>query len=170
MKKEFLVKSGKKEFRLALTKNDGSEGSVNDKPFTLDVIKTGTGFHILQNNKGYTVDVLDFDREKKNITLRINRKQYVFAVRDQYDELLDKLGIGIQGSGKITNIKAPMPGLVLDVLVKAGDVVKVNQALVILEAMKMENVIKSPYDSVVKKIEISKGDSVEKNQLLVAFN
>jgi biotin carboxyl carrier protein len=71
---------------------------------------------------------------------------------------------------KVAEIKAPMPGLVLEVLVSKGDEIKVNQPLVILEAMKMENVLKSPTDGSIKKVEITKGDSVEKNQLLISFN
>jgi biotin carboxyl carrier protein len=66
-------------------------------------------------------------------------------------------------------IKAPMPGLIFDIKVKEGDEVKKGDAVLILEAMKMENILKSPGDGTVKSIKIKKGQSVEKNQVLIQF-
>ena len=63
-----------------------------------------------------------------------------------------------------------MPGLVLDGLVNIGDEVSIDQPLMILEAMKMENVIKSPSEGKVKSIHIAKSDTVEKNQMLIVFD
>jgi biotin carboxyl carrier protein len=71
---------------------------------------------------------------------------------------------------KILQIKAPMPGLVLSVLVTEGDEVKKGDNLLVLEAMKMENMIKSPTDGIIKKIEIKQGNKVEKNELLISFS
>jgi biotin carboxyl carrier protein len=70
---------------------------------------------------------------------------------------------------KVNELKAPMPGLVLDVRVKVGDVIKKGEPLVVLEAMKMENVLKSIADVTIKKIAIEKGNAVEKNQVLIFF-
>jgi len=67
----------------------------------------------------------------------------------------------------LKNIKAPMPGLVLDVLVESGQTITKGDQLLILEAMKMENVLKAAGDGVVKSIEIKKGNTVEKGQILV---
>ena len=67
------------------------------------------------------------------------------------------------------DIKAPMPGKVLQVLVNAGDTVEEGQALLVLEAMKMENVIKAIAEGVVLDIPVSPGQAVEKGSLLVAF-
>jgi biotin carboxyl carrier protein len=74
-----------------------------------------------------------------------------------------------QASGKVNSIKAPMPGLIIDLKVKDGDAVKTGDALLILEAMKMENIIKSPGEGIVKTVKVKKGDSVEKNQVLIEF-
>jgi biotin carboxyl carrier protein len=62
-----------------------------------------------------------------------------------------------------------MPGLIIELKVKNGDVVKPGDTLLILEAMKMENIIKSPGEGVVKTVKIKKGESVEKNQVLIEF-
>jgi biotin carboxyl carrier protein len=69
----------------------------------------------------------------------------------------------------ISEIKAPMPGLVLKVLVNKGDSIKKGCNLFVLEAMKMENIIKSPADVVIDKILIKPGDKVEKGQILMLF-
>ncbi|HNM32873.1 MAG TPA: biotin/lipoyl-binding protein, partial [Chitinophagales bacterium] len=63
--------------------------------------------------------------------------------------------------------KAPMPGLVLDILVEAGQAVNKGDNLIILEAMKMENIIKASGSGTVKSIHVQKKDAVEKNQLLI---
>ena len=67
------------------------------------------------------------------------------------------------------DIKAPMPGKVLQVLVQVGDVVEEGQPLVVLEAMKMENVIKASSSGTVLTVEAAQGQAVEKGALLVSF-
>jgi biotin carboxyl carrier protein len=62
-----------------------------------------------------------------------------------------------------------MPGLIVDIKVEAGQEVKKGDPILILEAMKMENIIKSPGDGVVKAIKVNPRDNVEKNQVLIQF-
>jgi biotin carboxyl carrier protein len=62
-----------------------------------------------------------------------------------------------------------MPGLVIEYFVKEGDEVQAGDKLMILEAMKMENVIKATGEGKIKKLVVSKGNTVEKNQLLIEF-
>ncbi len=66
-------------------------------------------------------------------------------------------------------VLAPMPGNILEVIVKVGDAVKEDDELVILEAMKMENPICSPVDGTVKEIKVKAKDVVEADQLLVVI-
>ena len=167
---EYLIDSKKGSYKIEYKDSTGSSVSVNGKDFHLDIQKSKTGFHIIHNGKGISVDVVEVNEQEKTIVLKIDSKRYTYNVKDRFDVLLEKLGMDISTSGSVSEIKAPMPGLVLDVLVKSGDEVKIDQPLLILEAMKMENVIKSPTDSSVKSIEITKGDSVEKNQILVEFD
>jgi biotin carboxyl carrier protein len=70
---------------------------------------------------------------------------------------------------KINTIKAPMPGLIIDLKVQAGSTVKAGDPLLILEAMKMENIIKSSGEGIVKSVKVKKGDSVEKGEVLIEF-
>ena len=83
------------------------------------------------------------------------------------DELLHELGMDAIASTKVNDLKAPMPGLVLDILVKEGEKINKGDTLIVLEAMKMENSLKAIADATVKKISVKKGNTVEKNQVLV---
>ena len=91
------------------------------------------------------------------------------VVKDRFDGLLHDLGMDMQSSAKLDNLKAPMPGLVLEVRVSEGQEVKKNDPIIVLEAMKMENILKAHADGVVKNISVKKGDKVEKNQVMVNF-
>jgi biotin carboxyl carrier protein len=107
--------------------------------------------------------------EEKKMVVKINNTSYTLDIKDKYDDLLHSLGLDSLASKKVNDIKAPMPGMVLNILVTEGQEVKKGDALIVLEAMKMENILKSPTDGVIKKIAITKGIAVEKNQLLIQF-
>ena len=81
-----------------------------------------------------------------------------------------KLFVPINQIERLTKyIGAPMPGLILDVVVSEGDEVEKGDKLLVLEAMKMENILKSPEDGSIKKIKVRKGKVVEKNDMLVSI-
>ena len=91
------------------------------------------------------------------------------AISGALDELIKSMGIE-RGRTKVVNaIKAPMPGLILEINVSVGQEVKENDPLLILEAMKMENCFLSPRDGVIKSIMVEKGNAVDKGQLLIEF-
>lgn len=155
------------------------KAKVNNKyDFTLegaeekgvDLIRVKDGiFHIIKENKSYKAEVLKASREEKIFVIRVNGNKYTVQLKDKYDELLKELGIDNASAKKVKEMKAPMPGLVVDVRVKEGDTVQKGDALVVLQAMKMENILKSPTDAVIKKISVKKDDTVEKNQVLISF-
>ena len=74
------------------------------------------------------------------------------------------------GAAGAVAVKAPMPGNILDVKVKAGDSVKAGDVLAILEAMKMENEIVAPQDGTVASVNVNKGDTVNSGDVLVSMN
>ena len=134
----------------------------------LDVIRHSDGsFHVLKNNKAYKAEIVNTDEDHKKIQLKINGSLYQINIEDLYDNLVKQLGLTNITSNKINEIKAPMPGLVLDIAVQIGQEVKKGDGLLILEAMKMENIIKSGGDGIVKEILIEKGTAVDKGQLLI---
>lgn len=147
------------------------EGFLLDgEPFVWDIAKLADGyFHILHNHKSYKAEVVKADRSTKSFTLKINNHTHTVEVKDKFDLLLEKLGMRNAMANKVNTIKAPMPGLIIDVKIQVGDTVSSNDPLLILEAMKMENVLKSPGEGIVKSVSVKKGDKVEKNQVLIEF-
>jgi biotin carboxyl carrier protein len=143
---------------------------INDEVVSFDLEDCGEGyFHVIFNKSSYRVEVVKVDQTTKTIHIKINGRTYPVELKDRYDLLLEKMGMNNTAAGRINNIKAPMPGLIIDLKVKNGDMVKAGDPLLILEAMKMENIIKSPGEGVVKTVKIKKGESVEKNQVLIEF-
>ena len=166
----YNVVSGDKKFRVELTQGEVNSGELNGVKFSLDIDKEHKSrVHIIRNHKTYIADVLKADYEAKTFTIKVNGAKYEIAVKDRMDELLKEMGMEEMAQQKITDIKAPMPGLVLDILVEPGQTIHKGEAVLILEAMKMENIIKSPVDGTVRSIGIDKGNAVEKNEILVNF-
>jgi biotin carboxyl carrier protein len=124
---------------------------------------------LLLNNQSYNIQVIKTEPSDKKLVIKVNGKKYNLDVKDKYDELLHNLGLDNIASKKVNDIKAPMPGMVLNILVGEGQQVKKGDSLLVLEAMKMENILKSPADGIVKKVVAIKGTAVEKNQLLIQF-
>ena len=134
----------------------------------LDMLSVGeNAFHILKNNKAYKAEIESVDFKNKSFTFKINGNKYTSTIHDKYDRLIDQLGMKVGASQKVGDIKAPMPGLVLEVSVEVGMQVMKGDKVLILEAMKMENALKAVGDGIVKAIHITKGTAVEKGQLLI---
>lgn len=126
-------------------------------------------FHVLKENKPYKVAIISADFVAKKYTVKVNSNRYEVAISDGLDQLIKSMGIE-RGRTKVINaIKAPMPGLILEISVEVGQTVKENDPLLILEAMKMENSFLSPRDGVIKSIAVVKGNAVDKGQLLIEF-
>ncbi len=158
------------EFEVLLDAVQKNSGSLNGKAFEWDIIEEKPGrFHVLKDNKSYSIEVVQVDLLAKKCHLKVNGTGYSFELNDKYDALLSSLGLDKMVTGIAKELKAPMPGLVLAILVKPGDAIKKGDSLLVLEAMKMENNIKAVSDAVVKKIAVQKGNAVEKNQILVLF-
>jgi biotin carboxyl carrier protein len=126
-------------------------------------------YHAIYKDKSYRLEIVELDLSAKTVILKLNGRKAELKIKDRFDEVLEKLGISESAASKINELKAPMPGLILEIKVKEGDIIKAGDTLLILEAMKMENVLKSPGEATVKSIKIKKGDSVEKNQILIQF-
>lgn len=143
---------------------------VNNVAVNADIATLNpTLYHIISNQASYNAEVVSFDRAAKTAEIKVNNNVYTVSAKDQFDVLLDKLGMSSASTARISEIKAPMPGLVLKVFAQEGTEVKKGDNLFVLEAMKMENIIKSPADVSIKAIKIKPGDKVEKGQILMMF-
>ncbi len=153
----------------SVEKNDGTT-RVNEQTITWDLKWIGDRkIHLIQGARSLEAELLAVDLEAKTLQIRLGHKTTTLQLKDRFDLLLEKMGMNAAGSGSLKEIKASMPGLILDLKVAPGDVVKKGDVVLILEAMKMENSIKSPGDGVVKEVKVSLKQSVEKNQVLIQF-
>lgn len=155
--------------KYAITVNDQNTIEIEKEQVNnLDIIRQPDGtYHLLYNHESYRIKVLEQDAGNKHLKLLVNGQAYHLKIEDEYDQLVRQLGLEVVNTQKVNEIKAPMPGLVLEVNVEAGQTIAKGDPLLILEAMKMENVIKSAGDGVVEEILIEKGAAVEKGALLI---
>lgn len=126
-------------------------------------------FHILNQNKPFQVEIVAADFNHKCYTVKVNNNSYSVVISNQLDQLISVMGFDIGATKHVNEIKAPMPGLILEIFVVIGQSVKENDNILILGAMKMENSFLSPRDGVIKSISIQTGDAVIKGQLLIEF-
>ena len=141
-----------------------------DSSLKLDVVSVEANkFHILHQNAPYKAEIVSSDFDQKNYTVKVNNSTYVVAISNPLDILIKEMGFETGLAKQVNFIKAPMPGLILEISVVVGQDVKENDNLIILGAMKMENSFLSPRDGVIKTISIAIGDAVDKGQLLIEF-
>jgi biotin carboxyl carrier protein len=144
----YIARDGSKDATVTATHLSETRSlmHIDGTPLELDII--GNGY---DRSRSVLMKAIEFSAEIEDYQLAKLRRTAALA-----------------GGGAIeTTIRAPMPGLVLDIKVAPGDKVLKNQPLVIIEAMKMENLIKAQGDAVVKAVHVSPKQSVEKNDKLL---
>ena len=125
---------------------------------------------LITGNRSYTSKVLQVNTADKKVTLQMDGKCYQIKIQDELDMQLKTMGFNNSSARKLKEIKAPMPGMVLEVNVQEGNQLEAGSKLLVLEAMKMENVIVLPAGSRIKKILVKKGEAVQKNQVLMELD
>jgi biotin carboxyl carrier protein len=150
--------------------NTGKSLLINGEAEAADISKLhDTCWHVINSLQSYNVEVVSFNSSEKTAEIKVNNNLYSITAKDQFDMLLDKLGLSSLDAARISEVKAPMPGMVIKVFVNEGMEVKKGDNLFVLEAMKMENIIKAQADVTVKTVKIKPGDKVEKGQVLLMF-
>ncbi|MDV7140051.1 acetyl-CoA carboxylase biotin carboxyl carrier protein subunit [Maribacter sp. TH_r10] len=158
-----------KKFKVNVN-HDMSLNIMDQDISSLDALPTSeTTYHILKDNKPFLAEILSSDFNKKKYTIKVNTSTYETVISDDLDLLINEMGFSTGSTKNVDAIHAPMPGLILEINVSIGQTVKEEDPLLILEAMKMENVIASPRTGTIKSISINKGEAVEKKQLLIEF-
>ncbi|WP_308239902.1 biotin/lipoyl-containing protein [Hymenobacter sp. J193] len=144
--------------------------TVQDQPFNWDIMPLGNErYHVVHEGRSFSVEVVQVDRPGKTVQLKINGQQMELTGKDRFDLLLDKMGLGAAATQKVNQLKAPMPGLIVDVRVEPGQTVQKGDALLVLEAMKMENILKAPADGTISDVKVRMRDNVTKGQILIQF-
>lgn len=133
-----------------------------------DIVERSPGvYSVIQNNQSVLVTVQPVGPDAKLLRVEVNGEPFDIQLKDVLDQRLDTLGFSKLSAKKVNAVKAPMPGLVIDVAVSEGQELKEGERLLILEAMKMENSILMPNDGQVKQVLVKPGQAVEKGQVLV---
>lgn len=140
------------------------------KQMQIDSIRISKNkLHILHNNTSHRAEIVSKDFDQRTYTIQVNGNSYQVQIQNPLDQLINQMGFSLGSAKQIDSIKAPMPGLILEVNVTEGQEVAENDNLLILEAMKMENNLSSPRSGIIKSIQIAKGDTVDKGQVLIEF-
>ncbi|MFH2036280.1 MAG: biotin/lipoyl-containing protein [Candidatus Zixiibacteriota bacterium] len=169
MKNRYIVTVDDKEFDLYLSaSNEGGKYIIEHEGVQYKIVAdslTDKKFLFKIDNMSSEVDIV---RKDDYLEVFLEGKEMISKVEPYYLAELRKMAGEKSGHTKMA-ISAPMPGLVLQIDVKSGDNIKKGQTLLIIEAMKMENMIKSPHDGIIKEIYVSAGEAVNKNEKLVEF-
>jgi len=120
-------------------------------------------------SRNFRVERTSMPEVNGRMVLRINGVTTEVRVADKRMLLLEKMGMAAAVTEVERELLAPMPGKVLSVRVEAGVEVKAGDAVAVLEAMKMENLIRSPRSGVVSAVAVVAGQAVEKGAVLLTY-
>ncbi len=141
---------------------------LNNVPADCDIQWQANGLiSIIHNGKSHTAILEKKDIKNKTLTLRIDGQIYEVSISEPIDQLLSSMGMDLKAMQQVEPIKAPMPGMVLKVLVTPGQQIRKGDGLLVLEAMKMENVLKAGADATVKSVRVEAQTAVEKGAVLI---
>ena len=123
--------------------------------------------HLLVDGRSYALTVQPGEKRGR-WNLALGGHRFAADAVDERTRAIREMTGGAEAEAEKT-VNAPMPGLVLRVLVEPGEQVRAGQGVVIVEAMKMENELKAPAEGTVARIEVQPGQTVEKGAVLVVL-
>jgi len=160
---KYFAMIGENEYEVVIEKD---QILVDGKPVNIDLMKSGGSelYSVLYNGQSHEL-IIDQDRSTYSVTM--GAEHFDVSVEDERTRRLNAgRKVADLPKGEFA-VVAPIPGLVIKVLVAEGDEVAEQQPLVLLEAMKMENEIRAPRAGVIKKVEVKPSQQVEQNSALV---
>ncbi len=161
MKRVTLV-SGDQTFPLDVGEKDGRVNvQLDGKTVDIDVGKQAQGgLSVLMNGRSYEVQVTVDDGE---VTVELDGERFHFEIEDAG---FSGKGARRDGPGGTVEVKAPMPGKVVKFLASLGDTVESGQGILLFEAMKMQNEVRSPLSGIVESVAVEEGQAVEAREPL----
>jgi len=153
---------------------DGTKYIIDGQEMTSSGVSTiewidDTFFTVHFLGKTYNGEIVSSAIEDYTMTVKINHRQFEITKKHPLDDLIKALGLDKQKVKKLHQLTSPMPGRILNYAVEIGSEVSTGDALLTLEAMKMENVIKAEGEGIVKSIVAPDLSVVDKGQLLIEF-
>lgn len=152
--------------QIVLNKETGKEFTSSEKR-SFDIETTEDGFSFIKTNDGLHYPVEIVSQHQNEYEVLINGVSYSFSVETPFSLNRKKYLSSLSSESTTIRLKAPMPGKILEVMVKTGDVVKAGDTLLILEAMKMQNAILASTKGIIKKVLVKEGDATSKSDLLI---
>ncbi len=162
----FIAKLGDQNYTVEIEEIGKSlyRVSVDGNEILVDGKKTGrSNYSLIINHRSFEVDV---DITETEYRVLVDGRSYHIDLVDERRMRVGGFQSGIQLQGR-QNISVPMAGKVIAVLVNEGDQIEKGQGLVIVEAMKMENEVRSPIQAVVTEVKVKAGQAVESGELLL---
>ena len=124
-------------------------------------------FQVVQGGRNFRVHVVSVDTQAQTVVLKVNGKRAVVKLTTEIDRMLQRLGIHAKSNARASDVRAPMPGQILSIPVVPGQAVEKGDPILVLVAMKMENVIKAASAGTVAKVLVQPGENVQKGQTLL---
>ncbi len=174
----YIASLGDQRFSISVDENGQQRQiTLDEATHAVDWLRVGSAsqsggagrYSLLINNRSYEVVVrpLEADDEGgQRYEVLIEGQPYTVRLEDERARALASLTGGSHEGGDAT-VKAPMPGLVVNIPVAVGDAVQRGQTVAVLEAMKMENDLAAPRNGIVKEVKVAKGQAVNQGQPLV---
>ena len=139
---------------------------VDDLKYDLDIVEVENGvYSILFNGHSYNVELIKGENSKKYI-VNTFAKTFNVEVIDAESKYISNRNKGLEVEGS-DQVVSPMPGKIVKIPVKVGDLVVTGQTLIVVEAMKMQSEFKATGDKIVQAILVKEGDTVDSHQLMI---
>jgi len=152
--------------QIVLNKDSGKEFAFSGKP-NIEITTMEDGFMFVKTPEGVRYPVEIVSQHQNEYELLINGVSYNFSIETPFSLERKKHRSSLSTESSTIRLKAPMPGKILEVMIKTGDSVKAGDTLLILEAMKMQNAILASTKGIIKKVLVKEGDATSKSDLLI---
>ncbi|MGD8604578.1 MAG: biotin/lipoyl-binding protein [Anaerolineales bacterium] len=165
---KYIATIDSKQYHIEI--NDEDRITIDGQPVDLDFKTMSEGqpiYSLILGGKSYEA-MIELTDEGWQVMLR--GQLYQIDIEDERQRRLRMASGGVSTQSGELKLKAPMPGLIVDVPVEEGQEVAKGDNLIILESMKMQNEIKSPREGKIARVNVNAGDSVNQNQVLLILD
>ena len=162
---DFVVSSSKNKYNISINED---HVTIDENEFETNLTQLSNHLYLLKvNDKVYQITSQKIN--SGNFSLSIDGYSFETTVRTKLEE---EANIFLMNKAKESGsqvVKSPMPGLIVEILKNVGDSVEMGEAVILLEAMKMENEVRSTTSGIIQQINVEKNQSVEKNSPLIVI-
>jgi biotin carboxyl carrier protein len=164
--RKYFIEKDKEEKLIGLSGDDKAFIDGEEYKYSFEIL--GDEYFLLRlNNENYFLKIIKDDNDPGAFFIENRAELYRVTCRDELSRLIEEMGYGNKNERHHSEIRSPMPGIIVKLNVSEGQNIKQGDVLLVLEAMKMENEIMATRDCIVAKINVVEKRSVEKGELLM---